>query len=55
MASSAEVCKKFFRWRLDRGVYFVPSAYEICFMNAVHSDDDIAGVVEAISESICSL
>lgn len=55
MASSAELYKKFFWGCLDRGVYFAPSAYEICFMSAAHTDDDLARAAEAITGSIRSL
>lgn len=50
MASSADLYKKFFWGCLDRGVYFAPSAYEICFMSAAHTDDDLSRAAEAISE-----
>lgn len=55
MASSAELYKKFFWGCLDRGVYFAPSAYEICFMSAAHTDGDLARAAEAITESIRAL
>ena len=55
MASSADLYKKFFWGCLDRGVYFAPSAYEICFMSAAHTDDDLSRAAEAISESIAAL
>ena len=55
MASSAELYKKFFWGCLDRGVYFAPSAYEICFMSAAHTDGDLAQAAEAITESIRAL
>ena len=55
MASSAELCKKFFRWCPDRGVYFAPSAYEICFISAAHTGGDLARAAEAICESIRAL
>ena len=55
MASSADLYKKFFWGCLDRGVYFAPSAYEICFMSAAHTDDDLSRAAEAISESIAAI
>ena len=55
MASSAELYKKFFWGCLERGVYFAPSAYEICFMSAAHTDGDLAQAAEAITESIRAL
>lgn len=55
MASSEEPYKKFFRGCLDRGVYFAPNAYEICFMSAAHTDGDLAQAAEAITESIRAL
>ena len=55
MASSAELYKKFFWGCLDRGVYFAPSAYEICFMSAAHTDGGLARAAESTTESICAL
>ena len=55
MASSSELYKKFFWGCLERGVYFAPSAYEICFMSAAHTEDDLTRACEAVSSSILSL
>ncbi len=55
MASSEEPYKKFFRGCLDRGVYFAPNAYEICFMSAAHTDGGLARAAESTTESICAL
>lgn len=55
VSSSAELYKKFFAGCLKRGVYFAPSAFEICFITAAHTDDDLARTAEVITESIKEL
>jgi len=39
---------EFFRWLLDRGIYFPPSQFETAFMSAAHTEDDVRRTAEAI-------
>lgn len=55
LKSSAELYKKFFWGCLGRGVYFAPSAYEICFMSTSHTTEDLTRAAEAISASILGI
>ncbi len=55
LKSDAELYKKFFKGCLDRGVYLAPSAFEICFMSAAHTDKDLEISAEVMSKSIADL
>ncbi len=46
---------KFFATCLNNGVYFAPSAFEICFMSTAHSDADITKVAEVATKAIKAL
>ena len=39
---------EFFRWLLDRGIYFPPSQFETAFLSAAHTEDDVRRTAEAI-------
>jgi glutamate-1-semialdehyde 2,1-aminomutase len=41
---------EFFRWMLERGVYFPPSQFEAAFVSAAHSEEDIEQTVAAARE-----
>ena len=41
---------EFFHHMLTRNFYLPPSQFEVCFVSAVHSDDDISNFIHAISE-----
>ncbi|MGH9559177.1 MAG: glutamate-1-semialdehyde 2,1-aminomutase [Bryobacteraceae bacterium] len=41
---------KFFHFMLERGVYLAPSQFEVGFVSAAHSEEDIRHTVEAASE-----
>ncbi len=53
--SDAKLYAKFFKGCLDRGVYVAPSAFEVCFMSASHTDSDLEKAAEAMSKSIENL
>lgn len=40
--------KKFFHLLLSQGIYLAPSADEVCFLSAVHSDKDLHNTLEAV-------
>ena len=42
--------RQFFHWMLDRGIYLAPSQFEAGFVSTAHSEDDIAGTVQAAAE-----
>jgi glutamate-1-semialdehyde 2,1-aminomutase len=42
---------KFFWKLLEKGVFFPPSQFEVCFMSFAHSDEDIEKTANAIREA----
>ena len=54
-ACDGEKFKAFYHAMLDRGVYLAPSAFEAGFVSAAHSDEDIAGTVEAARQVFVEL
>lgn len=48
--SDTERYAKYFRALIDRGIYFAPSQFEACFVSTAHSEQDIADILQAISE-----
>lgn len=44
--------KKMHRELLNRGIYFGPSGYEVGFISAAHSTEDLATAITAIKESL---
>ncbi len=55
MRSSKELYKKFFFGCLERGVYVAPSPFEILFVSAAHTQDDLDFAVDVMAKSITSL
>ena len=55
LKSSAEFYKKFFKSCLDNGVYLAPSAFEICFMSASHTEADLQKAAEVMGGAIETL
>ncbi|MEO2083050.1 MAG: glutamate-1-semialdehyde 2,1-aminomutase [Desulfurobacteriaceae bacterium] len=47
LTSNTEAYAKFFNRMLELGVYFAPSQFEVAFMSAAHTDEDIEKTVEA--------
>ncbi len=50
--ASMEKYKAMHRELLNRGIYFGPSGYEVGFISAAHTTDDIAKTLVAIKESL---
>ena len=46
---------EFHRRMLRRGVYLAPSQFEAFFVSTAHSDDDIARIIDAASESFAEI
>ncbi len=46
---------KFFSMCLSDGVYFAPSAFEICFMSMSHTDSDLSKTAEVVSRALSKL
>ncbi len=42
---------KFFHAMLDRGFYLQPSQFEVCFVSAAHTEDDINAFINAAEEA----
>ncbi len=55
MRSSKELYKKFFFGCLERGVYVAPSPFEILFVSASHSQNDLDFAVDVMAKSILAL
>ena len=55
MRSSRELYKKFFFGCLERGVYIAPSPFEILFVSAAHTAQDMEFAAEAMSAAIAAL
>ncbi len=55
MRSSKDLYKKFFFGCLERGVYIAPSPFEILFVSAAHTQDDLNFAVDVMAKSIASL
>jgi len=50
-ASKMETYGRLHRDLIDRGIYLAPSGWEVGFMSAAHTDDDIARTVAAVAET----
>ena len=55
MKSDKDLYKKFFFGCLELGVYIAPSPFEILFVSAAHTQDDLDFSAEVMSKSIKSL
>ena len=53
--SDLEQFRNYFHGMLDRGIYLAPSQFEAVFINASHSDEDIAAACEAADAVFTSL
>ena len=53
--SDLEQFRNYFHGMLDRGIYLAPSQFEAVFINASHSDEDIAAACEAADAVFASL
>ncbi|MDD4802393.1 MAG: glutamate-1-semialdehyde 2,1-aminomutase [Syntrophomonas sp.] len=42
----------FYRNLLQAGVYFPPSQFEVCFVSAAHSDEDVDNTVKAVNKAL---
>lgn len=49
---SMNIFRTFYHALLEEGVYIGPSGYEVGFISAVHSDDDLAFIVKAIRNAL---
>jgi glutamate-1-semialdehyde 2,1-aminomutase len=52
MSSDAKLYAAYFKEMLKRGVYMAPSAFEVGFISAAHSEEDIDYTVEAVFRSL---
>ncbi len=50
MACDVTAFKHFFHGMLGRGIYLAPSAFEVGFVSATHSEEDIAKTIEAAAK-----
>ena len=55
MNSNKELYKKFFFGCLEQGVYIAPSPFEILFMSAAHTQNDLDIAADVMSKSIKAL
>ena len=52
MSSDSEFYAAYFKEMLKNGVYLAPSAYEVAFVSAAHSEEDIDRTIEASFKSL---
>ena len=43
---------RFYRELLPAGIYFPPSQFEVCFVSAAHTIDDIDKTINAVSQAL---
>ncbi|MBO5255860.1 MAG: aminotransferase class III-fold pyridoxal phosphate-dependent enzyme, partial [Opitutales bacterium] len=55
MNSNKELYKKFFFGCLEQGVYIAPSPFEILFMSAAHTQEDLDFAADVMRKSIKAL
>ena len=55
MRSSKQMYKKFFYSCLEGGVYIAPSPFEIAFVSAAHTQEDLDFTAEVFTKAILSL
>ena len=46
---------QFFHEMLNRGIYLPPSQFEVGFVSAAHTEDDIETMLKAASDSITTM
>jgi glutamate-1-semialdehyde 2,1-aminomutase len=51
-AASMQHFRKLYHFLLEKGIYLGPSGYEVGFVSAAHSDDDIAKTICAFNEGL---
>jgi len=49
---SMEKYKELHRELLNRGIYFGPSGYEVAFISAAHTEDDLSKTLQALNEAL---
>lgn len=54
-AADAALYARFFHAMLARGVYFEPSAFEVNFISAAHTDEQVAAIIAAAEEAMPTL
>jgi glutamate-1-semialdehyde 2,1-aminomutase len=52
---SMELYADFHRELLNRGVYLAPSGYEVGFLSLAHTEQDLIGTAEAVTEALDSI
>lgn len=52
--SDTDAHARFFHAMLEHGIYLPPSQFEVCFVSAAHTEDDIAAFVEAAAQALQS-
>lgn len=55
MSSSREHYQQFFHAMLMQGIYLAPSAFEVAFMSAAHSDSDITTTLTAAEQALATI
>ncbi|MFC1516161.1 glutamate-1-semialdehyde 2,1-aminomutase [Thermodesulfobacteriota bacterium] len=45
-----EMFSNYYRWMLERGIYLAPSQFEVFFLSAAHSTEDIDETIQAAEE-----
>ena len=51
-ANSADLFRVFFDALLERGVYIGPSGYEVGFVSAAHTKEDLSKATKAIKDAL---
>ena len=52
---NTERFKQFYHLMLEQGVYLAPSAFEVGFVSAAHSDEDIDHTIAAVDQSLSQI
>lgn len=55
LTSDTKKYAKYFHYLLDRGIYTAPSQFEILFLSAAHTDEDIVKTCKVIKEAAAVL
>lgn len=51
MTADTQVYASFYRYMLEAGIYLAPSQFEVCFLSAAHSDEDLKRFLIATEQS----
>ncbi len=46
---------KVYHYLLEHGIYFGPSGYEVGFVSAAHTDEDIEKAIQVINDALDSV